>query len=248
LFRLDCHERDRLRAELNIFPGKRTLDDQQRPSIERKPIGKSYPDPRNKVLAESAGTGTVLKDEYLVESGSLRRLYVGERFAGLDPVLILDPVFMKLNASAVWVGDLKEGRGVVTTESASLSQSQFSATSYCEEKGTNPYELIAASHAACFSMTLANELVTAGFIPHLVSASATITMEQLPVGWTITGIQLDVLAEAPRLKQGDFIKAALRAKTFCTVSRLLNTNISMSAKLESSPQGARKAKAKASVR
>jgi osmotically inducible protein OsmC len=141
---------------------------------------------------------------------------------------------MKLNASAVWVGDLKDGKGIVTTESATLSQSQFSATGDCGGKGTNPYELIAAAHAACFSMTLANELVTAGFIPHRVSASATITMEQLPAGRTITEVQLDVLAEAPRIRQSDFIKVAVRAKTNCTISRLLKTNISMSAKLDNS--------------
>jgi osmotically inducible protein OsmC len=59
-------------------------------------------------------------------------------------------------------------------------------------------------------------------------------MEQLPEGWTVTGIQLDVLAETPRAKQGDFIEAAVRAKTNCPISRLLKTNISMSAKLDNS--------------
>ena len=59
-------------------------------------------------------------------------------------------------------------------------------------------------------------------------------MEQLPVDWTVTGIQLDVLAEAPRANQNDFIRAAVSTKTNCAISRLFKTNISMSAKLENS--------------
>jgi osmotically inducible protein OsmC len=141
---------------------------------------------------------------------------------------------MKPNASATWVGDLRRGKGVITTGSGTLSQSQYFGTGDREGMGTNPYELIAAAHAACFSMTLGNELVAAGFTPHHIATTAMVAMEQLRMGWTITGIQLDVLAEAPRLKQNDFIRAAVRAKTHCTISRLLNTNISMSAKLESS--------------
>jgi osmotically inducible protein OsmC len=147
---------------------------------------------------------------------------------------ILETVFMKRSASAIWVGGLKRGKGVVTTESATLSQSQYFATSHAKRKGTNPYELIAAAHAACFSMELAHTLASAGFYPHRISTTATITMEQLPVDWTVTGIQLDVLAEAPRANQNDFISAAVSAKTNCAISRLFKTNISMSAKLENS--------------
>jgi osmotically inducible protein OsmC len=149
-------------------------------------------------------------------------------------IFILGMVFMNRSASAIWVGVLKGGKGVVTTESGALSQSQYFGTGDREGKGTNPYELIAAAHAACFSLTLGNELVTAGFTPHHIATTAIVAMEQLPEGWTITGIQLDVLADVPRAKQGDFIRAAVRAKMHCTISRLLNTNISMSAKLESS--------------
>jgi osmotically inducible protein OsmC len=141
---------------------------------------------------------------------------------------------MKRNASASWIGDLKDGRGVVTTESGTLSQSQYYATNHNKGTGTNPYELIAAAHAACFSMALVDEFAGAGFTPDRINTTATITMEQLPVGWTITGVQLDVLAEVPRAKQSDFIRATVSAKTNCTISRLLKTNISMSAKLANS--------------
>jgi osmotically inducible protein OsmC len=143
-------------------------------------------------------------------------------------------VCMKPNASATWVGGLRRGKGVVTTGSGTLSQGLYFETGDGKGKGTNPYELFAAAHAACFSMALANELADAGFTMQRISTTVTVTLEPLSAGWTITGIQIDVLAEAPRAKQGDFIRAAVRAKTSCTISRLLKTNISMSAKLENS--------------
>ncbi len=141
---------------------------------------------------------------------------------------------MKRNASATWVGGLRHGKGLLTTGSGALSQSQYFETGDGEGKGTNPYELIAAAHAACFSMTLADELADAGFTPDRINTTATVMMERLTVGWTITGIQLEVVAEAPRAKQSDFIRATVRAKTNCTTSRLFKTNTSMSAKLENS--------------
>jgi osmotically inducible protein OsmC len=139
-----------------------------------------------------------------------------------------------MNASATWAGGLKSGKGVVTTQSGTLLQSQYFRTDDGGTKKTNPYELIAAAHAACFSVTLATVLDEAGFVPRDIDTTVTVTMEHLPVGWTITSMQLDVRAEVPRATQSDFIKAALCAKTRCTISRLLKTNISMSAKLEHS--------------
>ena len=141
---------------------------------------------------------------------------------------------MKPNASATWVCGRSRGKGLVTTGSGILSQSRYSGTGDEEGKGANPYELIAAALAACFSMTLASKLVSAGFTPDSISTTATVTMEPLPAGRTITAIELDVLAEVPRAKQGDFIRAAVSTKTSCTISRLLTTNISMSARLEKS--------------
>jgi osmotically inducible protein OsmC len=137
---------------------------------------------------------------------------------------------MKPNASATWVGDLRRGEGAVTTGSGTLSQSRYFGTD--DGKESNPYELVAAAHAACFSTTLAHELAGAGFTPHRIETTVTVTLESLPVGWTITGVQLEVLAEVPRLQQNDFIQAAVSAKTRCTISRLLKTNLSMSARLQ----------------
>jgi osmotically inducible protein OsmC len=141
---------------------------------------------------------------------------------------------MKRTASAVWVGDLKNGKGVITTQSGVLSRRPYFANDNAKGRSTNPNELMAAAHAACFSMTLANELARAGFIPHRIDTTATITMEQRQVGWTIIGIQLDVLVQAPRAKQSDFIRAAICAKAGCMISRVLKTSICMSAKLENS--------------
>jgi osmotically inducible protein OsmC len=139
---------------------------------------------------------------------------------------------MKPNASATWAGDPRRGKGAVTTGSGTLSQSPYFGRGEGEGKESNPYELLAAAHAACFSRTLAQELAGAGFTPRRIATTVTVTLEPLPAGWTLTGVQLDVLAEVPRLKQNDFIQAAVRAKTHCTISRLLNANLSMSAKLQ----------------
>jgi osmotically inducible protein OsmC len=138
---------------------------------------------------------------------------------------------MKPNASATWVGSPRRGKGVVTSGSGTLSQSRYLGNCGGEGKETNPYELLAAAHATCFSMALAHELADAGFTPQRIDTTVTLTMEPLSDGWTVAAIQLDVLAEAPRATQGDFIRAAVSAKTSCTISRLLKTNISMSAKL-----------------
>jgi lipoyl-dependent peroxiredoxin len=161
--------------------------------------------------------------------GDRKQTFVSHHYRS---VFILETVFMKPNASAIWFGNLKGGKGIVSTKSDTLSQSEYFATGNAKRRGTNPCELIAAAHASCFSMTLANELLDAGFCPRRIITTATVTMEQLPAGWTIAGIQLDVVAEVPRADQSDFIKATVSAKTNCTISRLLNANIYMSARLE----------------
>jgi lipoyl-dependent peroxiredoxin len=149
-------------------------------------------------------------------------------------VYVLERVSMKRSASAVWFGGARGGRGLVTTGSGALSQTKYPGPARGKGNGTNPYELIAGGHATSYSLTLANELAAAGFKPHRIVTTTTIIMERLSAGWNIAGIQLDVLAEVPQAKQGDFIRAAVSAKTRCAISRLLNANISMSAKLETS--------------
>ena len=143
------------------------------------------------------------------------------------------PLFiMDRKASVIWKGTLREGTGRMTTESGVLADTQYSfRTRFAEGRGTNPDELIAASLGGCFSMALSNELGRSGFHPQRIETSATATLEDLAVGWTLTRIQLDVRANVPLVSQAQFMKAALAAKTKCPVARLLNTTISMSASL-----------------
>lgn len=139
---------------------------------------------------------------------------------------------MNRKASINWKGNLRGGAGSITTESGALSATQFSfGTRFETGVGTNPDELIAASLGGCFSMTLSNELDLSGFPPETIDTTATTTMEDLAEGWTLTHVQLDVHAVVPDISQAGFMVAAASAKTTCPISRLLNTNISMTASL-----------------
>jgi len=136
-------------------------------------------------------------------------------------------------ASVVWEGSHQHGEGAITTQSAVLKKAPYASGHYSKQgRGTNPPELIAAAHASSFSMALASELGHAGYCPEQIDTTATVTMEHVAAGWTMTLIQLDVVAWVPRAAQCDFIDAAVRAKTSCSVSRLLHTKVSMFAKLK----------------
>ena len=140
---------------------------------------------------------------------------------------------MKRSASAIWQGDLKTGKGSISTESAVLSQTPYSfSTRFENARGTNPEELIAAAHAGCFSMALSAELGKAGLTPESVHTTATVTLERLEAGWTVTQIHLDVAARIPNADAAKFTAAANAAKTGCPISRLLNANITMASRLE----------------
>ena len=139
---------------------------------------------------------------------------------------------MNRNASAVWHGDFHVGEGTITTESGVLSKTQYSyGTSFAEGIGTNPDELIAAALSGCFTMALSNELGLRGFHPERIETTATATLEDLAVGWTVTHVQLDVHANVPDATPARFMAAALEAKANCPIARLLKTNISMTASL-----------------
>src|SRR5207249_2022055 len=140
---------------------------------------------------------------------------------------------MKRKASAVWRGGLKDGKGTISTESGVLSQTQYSfSTRFEDGVGTNPEELIAAAHAGCFSMALSAELGKAGITPESIQTTATVTLERLEAGWTVTDINLDVAAKIPGADASAFQSAADSAKANCPISRLLNAKITMNARLE----------------
>ena len=141
---------------------------------------------------------------------------------------------MKRSASATWQGGLKEGKGTVSTESGVLTRTPYSfSTRFEGQPGTNPEELIAAAHAGCFSMALSAELGKAGMTPETIRTAAALTMERLETGWTVTLIHLDVTVKMPNADRAKFEAAANTAKAGCPISRLLNTKITMDAKLES---------------
>lgn len=140
---------------------------------------------------------------------------------------------MKRKASAVWRGDLKSGRGTISSESGVLKDTQYSfGTRFENGVGTNPEELVGAAHAGCFSMALSAELGKAGFTPESIDTTATVTLDNVqPGGWTVTKIHLETQARIPGISPEQFQQIANGAKAGCPISRLFKAEISLDAKL-----------------
>jgi lipoyl-dependent peroxiredoxin len=139
---------------------------------------------------------------------------------------------MQRKASAVWRGGLKDGKGTISSGSGVLNQTQYSfGTRFEDGPGTNPEELIAAAHAGCFTMATSAQLGNAGLTPESLETTATLTMEKLEAGWTVTAIHLELVGRVPGADAAAFEKAADSAKAGCPISRLLNATITMTAKL-----------------
>ena len=100
-----------------------------------------------------------------------------------------------------------------------------------KRRGTNPTELMASAHAGSFALSLAHELSEAGFSPRRIDTTATVTLEEIAAVRIMTQVHLDVVATVPRVAECDFVDVALRAKANCPISRALNANISMRARL-----------------
>ena len=140
---------------------------------------------------------------------------------------------MERKASAVWRGGLKDGKGEFSAPSGVFSHVPYSFTTRFENApGTNPEELIAAAHAACFSMALSAQLGGANLTPESINTTANLKMEKQEAGWAITAIHLDVKAKIPNADSAAFQKAAENAKAGCPVSKVLNAKITMNAELE----------------
>lgn len=139
---------------------------------------------------------------------------------------------MKRKASAIWTGNLKDGKGALNTESKTLSDTQYSfSTRFEDGVGTNPEELIAAAHAGCFSMDLSSRLDKAGLGPQRIDTEAALTLEKTDPGFTITAIQLTVKVELNDRDEAKFNEAVAAAKAGCPVSKVLNADISVTATL-----------------
>lgn len=140
---------------------------------------------------------------------------------------------MKRKGLATWTGGIKDGKGTVSTDSGVLEDTQFSfSTRFENGKGTNPEELIAAAHAGCFSMALSGQLGKAGLTAESISTVASVTLDKSGDGFAITDVHLDVTAKVPGADKQAFEKATAAAKSGCPVSKVLNANITMDAKLE----------------
>ena len=141
---------------------------------------------------------------------------------------------MKRTASAVWRGDLKTGEGSLSTESTVLEDAQYSFSTRFENGiGTNPEELLAAAHAACFAMAVSSQLGKVGLRPQKLAATATITFEKVGEHFAITKSHLDLSAQVPDANQTIFEAAVKAAETGCPVSKLFKAEISVDARLES---------------
>ncbi len=138
----------------------------------------------------------------------------------------------KRRASAVWKGGLQDGKGTVSTDSGALSATPYNFRMRFEnEKGTNPEELVAAAHAACFSMALSLFLGQAGMTAESIETTAEVSLEQVDGGFAVTSSHLNTKVKIPNADRAAFDKAVETAKSGCPISKLLNARITMDAKL-----------------
>jgi osmotically inducible protein OsmC len=140
---------------------------------------------------------------------------------------------MKRKGSAVWTGDLRTGKGTISSESGALTNLPYGFnTRFGDEKGTNPEELIGAAHASCFSMALSNELSKAGISNPRIETTAAIELKQQDGGFTITSSHLTVKITAKGADKAAAQKAAETAEKNCPVSKLLKADITMETTIE----------------
>jgi len=140
---------------------------------------------------------------------------------------------MQRKGSAVWQGDLKTGKGALSTDSGTLKQTQYSFSARFENGvGTNPEELLAAAHAGCFTMALSGQLGNAGLKAERLETSCTITLEKVGDAFSITKSHLDLVARVPGADKAKFDAAVKAAETGCPVSKLFKAEISVNARLE----------------
>lgn len=142
---------------------------------------------------------------------------------------------MKRRAKSFWKGTGKEGTGTLTTTSGVLDEQPYSFRLRFEnedgKKGTNPDELIAAAHAGCYNMALAVQLEQAGFTADSLDTQAEVTLEKTDGGFAITKSHLTLQAKVPGINKDKFMELANGAKEGCPVSKVLNADISLDAKL-----------------
>ena len=134
--------------------------------------------------------------------------------------------------SAHWEGGLKDGRGSISTQSGALDKRPYGfAMRFEGVPGTNPEELIGAAHAGCFTMALSLILGEAELTAESMDTTATVTLEKLDSGFTITAVHLKLEAKIPGTDDATFQELAAKAKANCPVSKLMNADITLDAAL-----------------
>ncbi|RAV29010.1 MULTISPECIES: OsmC family peroxiredoxin [Sinomicrobium] len=135
---------------------------------------------------------------------------------------------MKKQATAVWNGTIKEGKGHLSSQSGVLKQTPYTFVSRFENgTGTNPEELMAAAHAGCFTMKLSADLTTAGYQPEELTTTSTITLDN----GVITKSDLVLTAKITGITEEEFQKMAKSAEETCPVSNALKLEITLNATL-----------------
>lgn len=125
-------------------------------------------------------------------------------------------------ANAVYQGSLRDGKGVLSTETSALKDLPFSFISRFEDgRETNPEELLGAAHAGCYSMALANSLARAGFTVNSIKTEAKVHIEKLESGFTITKIELETVGDVAGVDETAFLEHAEKTKSGCPVSKAL---------------------------
>ncbi len=125
------------------------------------------------------------------------------------------------SASVHWEGDVARGKGTITVESGLVTAGYSFGTRFANEKGTNPEELLAASHAACFSMALSAALTRAGHPPTAIDTVAHVQIRRTATGFEIPRIELSTKVSAPGIDQAEFQQLAVGAKEGCPISGAL---------------------------
>lgn len=137
------------------------------------------------------------------------------------------------SGSAVWSGGLKDGIGSISTQTGVLKEAPYGFKARFEDgPGTNPEELIGAAHAGCYTMALSGVLAEAGLTAQKLETTAAVTLDKVDGGFAITKVHLTLLATIPGADQAKFEEAANKAKVNCPVSKLLNAEITLDAKLQ----------------
>jgi len=135
---------------------------------------------------------------------------------------------MKRRATAVWQGTGKEGKGHLTTQSGTLKETQYNFSSRFEKGfGTNPEELISAAHSGCFTMKLSFNLTNAGFTPGKLETKCVVTLED----GSVTSSALELNAQVDGIDESKFAELVKDADQNCPISKLLDTEISVSYRL-----------------